>query len=66
LEEREEKPMAGTERQRELRRRRHRSKKIAVLARKKEKATKTEKAVIAEKLRKLTPGGAVIAKAWGL
>ena len=48
--------MAGTERQRELRRRRTRAKKVALLKAKVAKATKSDKEAIAAKLRKLTPG----------
>ncbi len=52
--------MSASERQRELRRRRHRRKKLVVLNRKLAKATVSEKTVIAEKIRNLTPGGEVI------
>jgi hypothetical protein len=55
-----------SERKRELRRRRHRRKKIGVFARKLKKATVSEKMVIAEKLRCLTPGGEVIIERWEL
>jgi hypothetical protein len=55
-----------SERKRELRRRRHRTKKIAVWARKLKKATVSEKVMIAEKLRALTPGGEVIIDRWEL
>jgi len=55
-----------SERKRELRRRRHRRKKIGVFARKLKKATVSEKTVIAEKLRSLTPGGEVIIERWEL
>lgn len=58
--------MAGSERQRELRRRRHRRKKLSLFARKLEKATVSERAVIAEKIRNLTPGCDVIIKRWDL
>ncbi len=47
----------SSERKRELRRRRHRKKKISILLRKLEKATVSERGLIAEKLRALTPGG---------
>jgi hypothetical protein len=51
-----------SDRKQEIKRRRHRKKKIAVFKRKLKKATASEKAVIAEKLRKMTPGAeAVIA-----
>jgi hypothetical protein len=46
-----------SERKRELRRRRHRKKKIGILVRKLGKATVSERTVIADKLRSLTPGG---------
>ncbi len=49
-----------SERKRELRRRRHRKKKLSILVRKLGKATVSEKTVIAEKLRALTPGGETI------
>jgi hypothetical protein len=54
------------ERKKEVKRRRHRQKKLAHLRRKLEKATVSEKAVIAEKVRQLTPGGDVILASWGL
>jgi hypothetical protein len=56
----------GTERQRELRRRRARSRKISNLSAKVKKANKSEKAVIAAKLRKLTPGAEQLISAWNL
>ncbi len=55
-----------SERKRELRRRRHRRKKISLLARKLKKATVSERGVIAEKLRALTPGGETIVSRWEL
>jgi hypothetical protein len=58
--------MAGTERQRELRRRRTRSKKVTLLHKKAEKSSKAEKAVIAQKLRRLSPGAEQLIKAWKL
>jgi hypothetical protein len=54
------------ERRKELRRRRHRRKKIKIFARKLAKATVSEKALIAEKLRNLTPGAEVIIANWEL
>ncbi len=54
------------ERHRELRRRRHRTKKMAVLKRKAEKASVSEKAVIANKIRSMTPGAETIIANWGL
>jgi hypothetical protein len=50
----------GTERTRELRRRRHRRKQVSKLLNKAEKASAADKAVIAAKLRRLTPGASVI------
>lgn len=58
--------MAGVERDRELRRRRHRAKKLAILEKKAAKATKAEKPLIIEKLRKLTPGANILIERWGL
>jgi hypothetical protein len=55
-----------SERKRELRRRRHRTKKVKILARKLETATVSEKVVIADKLRNLTPGGEVLIDHWEL
>lgn len=55
-----------SERGKEVKRRRHRRKKLGVFARKLKKATMSEKQVIAEKLRNLTPGGETIIKAWKL
>jgi len=54
------------ERNRELRRRRHRRKKLSILSRKLEKATVSERAAIADKLRSLTPGAEVIIDRWEL
>ena len=59
-------PVEGTtsvgsiERKKELKRRRHRRVKVAQLKRRVDKATASEKAVIAEKIRRLTPGGEAI------
>jgi hypothetical protein len=55
-----------SERKQELKRRRHRQKKYKVFSRKLAKATVSEKSVIAEKLRKLTPGCEVLIEAWDL
>ena len=52
--------MSASERQRELRRRRHRRKKLVILNRKLATATVSEKTIIADKIRNLTPGGEVI------
>ncbi|MCA9132310.1 MAG: hypothetical protein KDA45_04120 [Planctomycetales bacterium] len=56
----------GTERTRELRRRRHRRKKVTKLLARAEKANASDKSVIVEKLRRLTPGANVIIEAHGL
>lgn len=56
----------GTERQRELRRRRHRNKKLQQFKRRLEKATVSEKGHIANKLRGLTPGAEVVIERWSL
>ena len=58
--------MSGSERARELRRRRHRTKKVPKLLAKAEKGSPAEKAAIADKLRRLTPGAEVIIAAHGL
>lgn len=48
--------MAASERQRELRRRRHRKVKLAVWKRRAAKASATEKEALAAKIRRMTPG----------
>lgn len=58
--------MSICERKKELRRRRHRKKKVSQLAQRVKKATVSEKTVIAEKIRKLTPGCDRILDSWGL
>jgi hypothetical protein len=55
-----------SERKKELKRRRHRRQKLAIFARKLQKATTSEKATIAEKIRSLTPGAEVIISRWEL
>ncbi len=52
--------MPGSERRRELRRRKKRKEKIAMLRKRAEKASASEKAEIADKLRNLTPGANVL------
>jgi hypothetical protein len=59
-------PVSISERKKEIKRRRHRRKKLTVLARKLAKATVSEKAVIADKIRHLTPGGRTVVETWGL
>lgn len=49
-----------SERHKEIKRRRHRRKKLEVFQRKLKTATASEKQVIAEKLRNLTPGAEAI------
>jgi hypothetical protein len=55
-----------SERRREIKRRRHRRKKLGQLGKRLQKATVSEKASISEKIRLLTPGGDVIVENWGL
>jgi hypothetical protein len=55
-----------SERKQELKRRRHRKKKLKVFARKMVKATVSEKTVLAEKIRSLTPGCEVLIANWDL
>lgn len=50
----------------EVKRRRHRRQKIAHYKARLAKATPSEKLVIAEKLRGLTPGAETIVENWGL
>ena len=50
----------GSERQREIRRRRTRSRKMGILKRRAATATPSEKTTIAAKIRKLTPGAEVL------
>lgn len=58
--------MSCSERKRELRRRRHRKAKITHLKRRAAKASTSEKAVIAGKLRQMTPGAEKIIATLGL
>ncbi|MEM9412299.1 MAG: DUF6800 family protein [Planctomycetota bacterium] len=58
--------MPGSERQRELRRRRHRKNKIPKLKQRAQKASASEKKEIAEKIRNLTPGAESIISDLGL
>lgn len=53
-------------RMKELRQRRKRKKKMAVLKRKAVKASASEKAVMANKIRRMTPGAEIIIAALGL
>jgi len=54
------------ERKRELKRRRKRNKKLTRLAQRLKKATVSEKAMIADKVRKMTPGCDEILHRWEL
>jgi hypothetical protein len=58
--------MAGSERQRELRRRRKRTAQYAKWKKRLEKASKNEKAVIAAKLRRTTSGAEAMIKTLGI
>jgi hypothetical protein len=49
-----------SDRKQEIKRRRHRKKKLLVFKRKLKKATASEKAVIADKIRKMTPGAELV------
>ena len=58
--------MSICERKKEVKRRRHRHKKLTHLGKKLKKATVSEKGVIAEKIRQLTPGCDIVLGNWGL
>ena len=58
--------MPCSERRKEIKRRRHRRKKITQFSQKLSKATVSERAMIADKLRGMTPGGQVIVEQWEL
>ncbi len=59
--------MSGiSDRQQEIKRRRHRRKKYAAITAKLKKATQSEKAVLADKLRRLTPGCEELIERWSL
>ncbi len=58
--------MSCSERRKEIKRRRHRRKRIAQYARKLAKATVSERATMAEKLRSMTSGSQVIIDKWEL
>ncbi len=57
--------MACSERRKEIKRRRHRREKLVQFKRKLESAKTSEKPIIAEKVRKLTPGAEQILSQWG-
>ena len=50
----------------EIKRRRHRRKRVSQFAQKLDKATVSERIVMADKLRGMTPGGQAIVDAWEL
>ena len=58
--------MGISERKKEIKRRRHRRKKLTHLSKRLKKATVSEKAMIAGKLRQLTPGAEVVIDRWQL
>lgn len=58
--------MSISERRKEIERRRHRRKKLGQLGKRLKKATVSERALITEKIRGLTPGCEVILAKWGL
>lgn len=58
--------MPCSERRKEIKRRRHRRKKVARLKQKAKTASATEKTEIANLLRKLTPGAEVLIDSMGL
>ena len=53
-----------SDRAQEIKRRRHRKRKMAKFQAKLKKATVSEKAVICEKLRRMTPGADIIIANW--
>ncbi len=58
--------MPGSERRRELRRRRKRREQLTALKSRLAKATNSERGEIARKLREITPGAEVLISDWGL
>jgi hypothetical protein len=55
-----------SDRHQEIRRRRKRRKKMVLYKKRLKKATVSERGVIADKIRKMTPGAETIIAAWGL
>jgi hypothetical protein len=55
-----------SDRKQEIKRRRKRRKKFDHFKQRLKKATASEKLVIADKLRKMTPGAEVVIETWGL
>ena len=58
--------MSCSERRKELKRRRHRKRRVAQIKRRSETASVSEKAGFAIKIRKMTPGGEAIVSELGL
>lgn len=58
--------MGCSERQTEIKRRRHRRKRLDQYKKRLDKASVSEKAVMADKLRKLTPGAEELIDRWNL
>ncbi|MFT5302617.1 MAG: hypothetical protein ACI814_003434 [Mariniblastus sp.] len=56
----------GSERERELRRRRKRKKALGLVKKRAEKASSSEKEVLAAKVRRMTPGAEEMIKTMGL
>ena len=54
-----------SERKKEIKRRRHRHKKLKQLRERLGKARPSMRGVVAEKVRRLTPGGQAVLKVWG-
>ena len=55
-----------SDRHQEIKRRRKRRQKLALYKKRLKKATVSERGVIADKIRKMTPGAETIIAAWGL
>ncbi|HEY2759760.1 MAG TPA: DUF6800 family protein [Pirellulales bacterium] len=55
-----------SDRKQEIKRRRKRRQKLVLFKRRLKKATVSERGVIADKIRRMTPGGEVIIESWGL
>lgn len=58
--------MTISERKKEIKRRRHRKQKLSKLHAKLKKTNPAERAAIAEKIRRVTPGAETIIENWGL
>lgn len=55
-----------SDRHQEIRRRRKRRQKLNLFKKRLKKATVSERSVMADKIRKMTPGAETIIEAWGL